>query len=208
MIGALTPVATLVAHLAGSDSIHPAVSMCTRDEKAINIVSNTIVRPPRINVSNLWLRDVVNFKPSKEPLQVGPAAPEHDEIVTIKSGRADNDFAIASVKHVFDQNVPLETELKNYGTRWRILLIHLTGYATGLLLATATVFSVLTGDLWAIALFFLYFSHWAASTMISFTHLVEPSCPKIRPDDTIKFLVHERPADIGMYPIPHRVTSS
>ena len=171
--------------------------MCTRDEKAIDIKSNTIIRPPRINVSNLWLRDVVNFKPSKEPLQINSL--DHDEIITMKSGRADNDFAIASVKHVFDQSTLQGPELKDFGTRWRMLIIDLTGYTTGLLLATATVFSVLTGDLWAIALFFLYFSHWTASTMISHTHLVEPSCPKIRPDGNIKFLVHERPADIGMY---------
>lgn len=197
MIGALTPVATLVAHLAGSDSIHPAVSMCTRDEKAISVVSNTTIRPPRINVSNLWLRDVVNFKPSREPLQVGAAIHEHDDIITIKSGRADNDFAIVSIKHVFDQSIMQQAELKNFGTRWRMIVIDLTGYVIGFLLAAATVFSILTGDLWAIALFFLYFSHWIASTLISFTHLVELSCPKIRADETIKFLVHERPADIG-----------
>ena len=171
--------------------------MCTRDEKSLDIVSNTLIRPPRINVSNLWLRDVVNFEPSKESRQNRAAGAEHDEIIATQSGRADNDFAIASVKHVFDESALQAAELKKFGTRWRLVVIDLTGYATGLLLAAGTVFSVLTGDLWAIALFFLYFSHWIASTLISFTHLVEPACPKIRPDDDIKFLVYERPADIG-----------
>ena len=59
------------------------------------------------------------------------------------------------------------------------------------------VFSLLNGDIWGVTLFFLYLLHWFASTLISFTCLVRPTCPDIRRDNTIKFLVHERAADIG-----------
>ena len=187
--GALTPVSTLVAHLAQYDSIHPAVSMCTRDEKSINIISDTFIKNLRVNVSNLWLRDVLNFKPSKEPLQIRGDKPKY--------GRAGNDFAIASVKHVFDQSVVSEAKVNIFPIRWRKAVISLTGLMTGLLLATGMVFSVLTGDIWGVVLFFLYLSHWMASTLISFTYLVKPTCPDIRQDINIKFLVHERPADIG-----------
>ena len=187
--GALTPVSTLVAHLAQYDSIHPAVSMCTRDEKSINIISDTFIKNLRVNVSNLWLRDVLNFKSSKEPLQILGDHP--------KFGKAGNDFAIASVKHVFDQSALPEAKIHRFPIRWRKAVIDLTGLVTGLLLAVAFVFSVLTGDIWGVVLFFLYLSHWMASTLISFTYLVKPTCPDIRQDDTIKFLVHERPADIG-----------
>ena len=187
--GALTPVSTLVAHLAQYDSIHPAVSMCTSDEKTIDIISDTFIKNLRVNVSNLWLRDVLNFKPSKEPLQTRGD--------NSKFGRAGNDFAIASVKHVFDHSVVPKAKVKRFSIRWRKAVINLTGLVTGLLLAVGMVFSVLTGDIWGLVLFFLYLSHWMASTLISFTYLVKPTCPDIRQDNHIKFLVHERPADIG-----------
>ena len=190
MIGAaLTPIATLVSHLAQYDSIHPAVSMCTKDEKSISVISNTVIRDLRINVSNLWLRDVLNFRPSKEPFQT--RSMKH------RFGKAGNDFAITLVKHVFDQSALPEAKLKSFDIRWRKAVMNITGLVTGLLLSVGVCFSVLTGDIWGIALFFFYLSHWVASTLISFTYLVRPTCPEIRQDDTIKFLVHERPADIG-----------
>lgn len=190
MIGAaLTPVSTLVNHLAQYESVHPAVSMCTRDEKSVSIISNTVFRDLRVNVGNLWLRDVLNFKPSEEPRQIRRDGP--------KVGRAGNDFAIASVNHVFDQSALSENSLRAFDIRWRGAVINFMGLGTGLLLGVGMVFSVLTGDIWGITLFFLYQLHWFASTLISFTSLVKPTCPEIRQDDTIKFLVHERPADIG-----------
>lgn len=187
--GALTPVSTLVNHLAQYESVHPAVSMCTRDEKSISIISNTVFRDLRVNVGNLWLRDVLNFRPSEEPRQIRGEGP--------KVGRAGNDFAIASINHVFDQSALSDNSLKTFDIRWRGAIINSMGLVTGLLLGVGMVFSVLNGDIWGITLFLLYLLHWFASTLISFTCLVKPTCPEIRQDDTIKFLVHERPADIG-----------
>ena len=185
--GALTPVSTLVSHLAQYDSIHPAVTMCTRDEKSISIISNTVFRDLRVNVSNIWLRDILNFKPSKVPLQLQGSS----------RGRAGNDFAIASIKSVFSQSRLPEFELNSYSIRWRRAIINLIGLLTGILLTVGLIFSVLTGDIWGITLFFLYSAHWLASSLISSTYLVKPTCPEIRQDDTMRFLIHERPGDIG-----------
>ena len=131
--GALTPVSTLVSHLAQTDSIHPAVTMCTRDEKSISIISNTVFRDLRVNVSNIWLRDVLNFKPSRVPVQ---------SLISTRNivGRAGNDFAIASVNNVFGQSDDSasddpesdrrESKLRNYSVRWRRIVIDLMGLLT------------------------------------------------------------------------------
>ena len=104
--GALTPISTLVSHLAEYDSIHPAVSMCTRDEKSISIISDTFIKSLRINVSNLWLRDILNFKPSKKRRTLPTLAPFLPPSPQLhpQTGLAINDFAIVNVKHVFDQS--------------------------------------------------------------------------------------------------------
>lgn len=190
MIGAaLTPISTLVAHLAQYDSIHPAVSMCTKDELSIAVISNTIFRNLRINVENLWLRDVLNFRPSKEPIHIYGERHEY--------GRAANDIAIVLVKNVFDEGSFPDDYRHVYAIRWRRAVMNITGLLTGLLLCVGTIFSVLRGDIWALTLFFIYLSHWLVSTLISFTHLVKTTCPQIRQDNTIKFAIHERPPDIG-----------
>ncbi|KAA6413330.1 MAG: hypothetical protein FRX48_03076 [Lasallia pustulata] len=187
--GALTPVKTLVDHLAQHDSIHPAVSMCTRDETMIPIRSNTVFKELRVNVGNLWLRDVINFKPSKEEV-----ADNGDKM----TGWPGNDIAIAYVSRVFEppasssdpqSSSPMVTIRKH--------LITMTGVLTGLLLSTGACFSILTGDVWGAVLFVFYLSHWTVSTMISYTQLVTTTCPEIRPDETIRFAVYERPVGIG-----------
>ncbi|KAI4134728.1 MAG: hypothetical protein LQ347_001274 [Umbilicaria vellea] len=187
--GALTPVKTLVDHLAQHDSIHPAVSMCTRDEMMIPIRSNTVFQELRVNVGNLWLRDVINFKPSKE---------EVDEKGDKISGWPNNDIAIAYVGRVFDPPAsPSGPHSASAVVMLRKLLITMTGAVTGLLLSIGACFSILTGDIWGAVLFIFYLSHWTASTVISHTQLVATTCPEIRTDDTIRFAVYERPVGIG-----------
>ena len=189
MGAALTPVKTLVDHLAQHDSIHPAVSMCTRDETMIPIRSNTIFQELRVNVGNLWLRDVINFKPSKEePGRKGDR----------RSGWPTNDVAIAYVGRVFDPPAsPPGSHSTSLMVMVRKALIAMTGFLTGLLLSIGACFSILTGDIWGALLFVFYLSHWTVSTMISHTQLVATTCPEIRPDDTIRFAVYERPVGIG-----------
>ena len=187
--GALTPVSTLVSHLASYDSIHPAVSMCTKDEMTVDVISDTIFRQLRVNVSNLWLRDALSFRPSKVPLQIHGERQEF--------GRAANDIEIVLVKHVFDQGSVSRSIRHSFSVLWRRAIINLAGILTGLLLSVGLVFSVLDGEIWGLALFFLYLSHWFASSLISFTYLVKTTCPDVRQDDEIKFAIHERPPDIG-----------
>lgn len=187
--GALTPVKTLVDYLAQHDSIHPAVSMCTRDEMMIPIRSNTIFKELRVNVGNLWLRDVINFKPSKEEV-----IDKGDK----KSGWPGNDIAIAYVGRVFDS--PASTPNSNSASAMvmlREVLILMTGVLSGLLLSVGACFSILTGDIWGAVLFVFYLSHWTVSSMISQTQLVTATCPEIRPDNTTRFAVYERPVGIG-----------
>ena len=187
--GALTPVSTLVSHLAQYDSIHPAVSMCTKDERSISIISDTIFRELRVNVSNLWLRDALSFRPSNDPKSMHGERQDY--------GNAANDVEIVLVKHIFDQGITPSDHRYEYPIWWRKAVIDISGFFTGLLLCVGTSFSVLRGDIWGVTLFFLYLCHWLASTLISFTNLVKTTCPDIRQDDKIKFAVHERPPDIG-----------
>lgn len=187
--GALTPVKTLVDHLAQHDLIHPAVSMCTRDETTISIRSNMVFQGLRVNVGNLWLRDVINFKPSKEE-----ADHKGDKI----SGWPTNDVAIAYVGRVFNPPAsPPGPYFASPVVMLRKLLITMTGVFTGVLLSVGACFSILTGDIWGAVLFIFYLSHWMVSAMISHTQLVTTTCPEIRPDDTIRFAVYERPVGIG-----------
>ena len=187
--GALTPVSALVSHLASYDSIHPAVSMCTKDERSIGVISNTIFRELRVNVSNLWLQDELSFRPSRTPIQIRGERASY--------GNAANDIEIVWVKNVFDHGALPTSHRHSFCILWRRAIISISGLLTGLLLCVGLTFSILTGDIWALTLFFLYLAHWLASTFISFTQLVKTTSPDVRQDDEIKYAIHERPPDIG-----------
>ena len=188
--GALTPVSTLVSHLAQYESIHPAVAMCTKDEIAISVISNTVFRELRINVENLWMRDVLNFRPSHEKGVI-------NSVTGTGGGRAANDIAIVLAKDVFEPGALSFDSPNRWAVRVRKLIINLTAWTTGLLICVGLVFSVLTGDFWGVALFACYLGHWTVNTAISWTYLVKTVCPSIRQDDTTRFMIHERPPDIG-----------
>ncbi|EPS43793.1 hypothetical protein H072_2229 [Dactylellina haptotyla CBS 200.50] len=167
--GTLPPMNTLVAHLStGITSIHPAITMCTKDVKLIPVRSDMIFQELPVNLSNYRVNDLIEFRSSQQ------------------SG---NDFMVVNVD---DLNKPSEFKrIKSLPGRLALTLI---GAVTGLLLIAGVVFGILTADIWAATLFFFYASHWLASTFISFAHMVRTDVKgAIAADNSPRYAVYQRP---------------
>ncbi|GLB34420.1 hypothetical protein LshimejAT787_0113040 [Lyophyllum shimeji] len=176
--GALTPVSVLVDYLTSQfSSINPAVSMSLKDRITLPVRSTMVFPELPVSLSNAWLCDVLAFKPSRWP---------------------ENDFAIAHVEDAFVQPTLYRGGIRKRSHRHTVLapvtLLDLLSLICGLLLLTALVFSVLTGDLWAVVLFLVYTAHWLASTLVSFyPPITVQSNDKIVTDASKQYCVYQRP---------------
>lgn len=172
--GTLTPVKMLVEHLTASiASIHPAIAMCTKDTINLPVRSDMVFKELPLNLSNIWLTDILAFKPSQRP---------------------GNDFMIVYIENLHARVGPSSSPPSS-GSWLGRLTLNLIGLLTGMILLVGMVFGVLAADVWAVTLFFLYASHWLASTLISMTSLVQIHEPQnsIVEDASIRYAVYQRP---------------
>ena len=180
MVGAaLPPMRMLLEHLtADIKSIHPAIRMCAKHTTTLSVrsdVSGNVFQKLPLNVSNLWLRDIVSFRTSDMPA---------------------NDFAVVYVDAIHE---PIEVKIdrikRNWGRlRWQVVkwTLVLIGLLNGAFLLTGMVMGVLVADLWAFTLFLLYGSHWFASVLVSVKPIVQIHEQRSKPDSTIRYAVYER----------------
>lgn len=193
---ALTPVTVLVDHLTSRmSSLHPAIAMCTKDLKALPVRATFVFKELRLWPGNTWLHSIMAFR---------------------SSDLSANDFMIANVDDAFGARKCKEDVESKALVAVTQGLISGIGWLTGLIMATALVFAVLTGDSWAIVLFFFYTVYWLASTVVSFIAPVKVRQPPIydaeakdraalsarnkpakdiviRKDPKTQFAIHERP---------------
>ncbi|GAD91873.1 conserved hypothetical protein [Paecilomyces variotii No. 5] len=169
MGGTLTPVKMLVEHLTATyASVHPALSLCTRNIQKLEIKSNIIFRELPLSFCNIWLNDALSFRSSDRP---------------------GNDFMIVYIDDILARRKPPTSDI------WaRRLVLQLISLLTGFILVVGVVFGVLTADIWAVTLFFLYTMHWLASALISRTSLVKVHMDTIKPDPTPTYAIYERPS--------------
>lgn len=184
-IGAiLVPVHVFVNHLTRNyKSIHPAVDMFLANIDTLNVrstIGRTIDLFPtlRVMTSDSTLIDPLNFKPSANPT---------NDILIVRL----SDPAIPGAPGEKQDSPGLPTT-----TRWAMAaVLFLTEVLMGLSIACGLVFSVLFGDMWAVALFATYVLHWSASTIISFSDMIVPDPTlNILPDETIVYAIFERPS--------------
>lgn len=155
--GALVPLKTLVEHMtANMTSLHPAVTLCMKDTVmvTVSLTDERLNEHLPLTFSQIWLRDAVAFVASEFHPQ--------------------NDITIVHL----DENDAPEKELESNSLLLKLVIL-LTGYMTGALIAGAVVWSVLTADYWAVTLFAVYFLHWLSSTAISHSEIVTYETPTI-----------------------------
>ncbi|KXG51762.1 uncharacterized protein PGRI_091550 [Penicillium griseofulvum] len=177
--GTLPPMQMLVERLnATMKWIHPSIKLCAQDTTMLPVrsdVSGNVFRQLPLNLSNAWLTDIISFQTSKQP---------------------GNDFVVVCVNSMYQPSAERQKKLQDSGHlswilgKWTLDLICLIN---GAMLMTGMVCGILTADLWAFTLFFLYSSHWFASVLISFTSMVKIHKPdQIKDDMRDRYAVYER----------------
>jgi hypothetical protein len=166
--GTLIPLNVLVDHLIRNySSLHPAILMCTKDEKNLTVKSDMFFDELPMNASNDGLKHFISFKSSELPTA---------------------DFQIVYVTDV--RTIGKKLSLKE---RLIQLLVFTIGILNGLALIAATIIAGFVGDVWGIVLFALFALHWLSSMLISTRQLIIPTSPPIDPNDEMKYVFYERP---------------
>ncbi|RAH78666.1 hypothetical protein BO86DRAFT_421437 [Aspergillus japonicus CBS 114.51] len=183
MIGGTLPaMQMLVEHLTSAlPSVHPAVRLCANETTMIPIrsnVSNQVFRELPLTLSNLWLHDYINFKPSNE--------------------NPGNDFMVIRINAI-DEDAKKQkgsTE-EDPGLGWWMagrLTLYLLILINGAMILAAMLIGILAADIWAFTLFFLYGSHWIASAIITFVPMVEFHVPpNIDKNMSPRYAAYQRP---------------
>lgn len=177
--GALVPFKVLVDHLVSQRvSIHPSLDMCEADLGRLEVKTDMPGRFTELPISgsNLWLSNVLNFKPSKSP---------------------QNDILIVHVTNIRGKGRKDPAS----PPRLECLLRDVFAFSIGLLLLACTVLSILDADVWSTTLFAFYFFHWLTSAAISqleMVRLVEVNdsrdfSDRIRVDKTRRHAIYARP---------------
>ncbi|KAJ5355571.1 hypothetical protein N7517_010180 [Penicillium concentricum] len=178
--GTLPPMQMLVERLnATMKWIHPSIKLCAQDTTMLPVrsdVSGNVFRQLPLNLSNAWLTDIISFQTSKQP---------------------GNDFVVVCVDPMYQSSSERQKNLRQQSGNLRWLLGKWTldsiCLVNGAMLMTGMVCGILTADLWAFSLFFLYSSHWFASVLISFTSMVKIHKPEhIKNDLRDRYAVYER----------------
>ncbi|QKX53118.1 uncharacterized protein TRUGW13939_00192 [Talaromyces rugulosus] len=173
MGAALIPVKVLVEHLTATfQSIHPAISLCTRDTQTLAVVSNMVFKEFPLDFSKMWVGDVIAYKSSTKPV---------------------NDFMIVCMDEELAQDRQHQGPSK--ATRWlgrRVLDAIMI--MNGMILAVGAILGSLYIDIWAITLFCFYLIHCVAGFAISHTPLVVPQKMTIKDDSTVRYAIYQRPA--------------
>lgn len=159
--------------------IHRAITMCAKDTTMLPVrsdISGNVFRQLPLNLSNLWLSEIIAFPTSPHP---------------------GNDFAIVCVDTVHgpakDGEIQVRAQLGSMWWRVGKWTLNLMCLLNGAMLVVGTVFGILLADFWAFSLFSLYSCHWGVSVLISLNPMVNIHKPKhITEDDTVRYAVYER----------------
>ncbi|EED16925.1 hypothetical protein TSTA_019850 [Talaromyces stipitatus ATCC 10500] len=158
---------------ANFQSIHPAITLCTRDTQLLSVVSNMVFKELPLDWGNMWLGDVIAFKASSRPA---------------------NDFMVVCM----DDDDGDSASIKDGPSKWTRWLgcsaLNLISLVNGLIIVAGIVLGVLSADIWALTLFFFYGTHWLAGLAISTTSLVTPQRISIKEDATTRYAIYQRPA--------------
>ncbi|RAL08836.1 uncharacterized protein BO97DRAFT_408090 [Aspergillus homomorphus CBS 101889] len=179
--GTLPAMQMLVEHLtSGLLSIHPAIKLCAQDTTMIPIrsnVSNQVFRELPLTLSNLWLNDLIAFKPSDE--------------------YPGNDFMVIHIDAVHESAADKRRRMrKDPGHGWWMvgrLSLYLLILINGAMILAAMLIGILAADIWAFSLFFLYGSHWIASALITFVPMVQVHVPPIVKSESPRYAAYQRP---------------
>ena len=169
--GALPPFKLLVDHLLSqTQSLHPAIEMYKADTGTLDIVSNLGFSTLPVSYSNIWLSDLLAFRPSSSPM---------------------NDILIVDLESISGTKNPA------INPRMQRMLLDLIGATTSALLLVGVAFSVLVGDLWSATLFGTYLIHALVSAAVSFRCMINTTDQRgrrVRTDATVRYAVHQRAA--------------
>ncbi|PYI34988.1 hypothetical protein BP00DRAFT_433295 [Aspergillus indologenus CBS 114.80] len=184
MIGGTLPaMQMLVEHLTSAlPSVHPAVRLCANETTMIPIrsnVSNQVFRELPLTLSNLWLHDYINFKPSND--------------------NPGNDFMVIRINAIDEDAKKQKGRMEeDPGLGWWMagrLTLYLLILINGAMILAAMLIGILAADIWAFTLFFLYGSHWIASALITFVPMVKFQDPgeKIEKNENTRYAAYQRP---------------
>ncbi|CRG86558.1 hypothetical protein PISL3812_03568 [Talaromyces islandicus] len=174
MMGAtLIPLKVLVEHMTATfQSIHPAISLCTRDTQTLPVVSNMVFKEFPLDFSKMWLADVIAYKSSAKPV---------------------NDFMIVCMDELGDD------DRQHHGPSkvkiWILCrVLDLIMLLNGAIIGLGAVLGALFVDIWAITLFCFYLIHWATGWLMSVSPRVVPQKMTIKDDSTVRYAIYQRPA--------------
>lgn len=174
--GALPSLGALVEHvLAPNNSVHPALSLALQNARKLSVRGNIVFRELPLDFSNEWLSVLCDFKPS---------ASANNDILVVNVDGLDVDEAGRGTHATPRSRAP-----------WYMWVsFFLIDMSSGFALAAALLVSLFWGDIWATVLFFIYFSHWAVSALISRSSMIgrRQPAPVINEDDRTRFAIHER----------------
>lgn len=178
--GALPPFKLLVAHLASQKkSIHPTMELFkeSKDMGVLEVKSNIGFSVLPLSSSNLWLADLLDFPPSAQ---------------------SQNDILIVHIESIHGERVLVEKDPEEHYVDPRLLRFSLNAVdlLIAFLLVVGVICSILSGDMWATALFFTYLLHSLASSVVSFSSMVSTRSVKgrqIQEDACIHYAVLTRP---------------
>jgi len=181
--GALPPFKLLVGHLSSQrSSVHPIVDMHKNDVERLEIRSDMAFDELPLPRSNIWLMDLLAYKPSTQQL---------NDILIIHLD------SINGTRKMKDPKQTFNSALEPISPWPQRNLLDLISFITSLFLLTSLAFSILLGDMWAAVLFFLYLLHSLASAAVAFTTMLTTSDSfgtRVREDATLRFAVHSRSA--------------
>lgn len=176
--GALPPFKLLISHLASQKtSIHPTMELFKADTGRLEVKSNIGFSALPVSYSNLWLAGLLDFPPSPQ---------------------SQNDILVVHLDTIHGERVLVkgEPEERHVDPRMQRFWLHTIDGVTTCLLIAGTVCSVLSGDMWAVTLFFTYLLHALASSAVSFCSMVTTRSVvgrQVQEDATIRFAIFTRP---------------
>lgn len=193
--GALPPLKLLFDHLVSRRrSIHPAVEMCKADLGRLEVrsdISQGAFQELPITYGNLWLSDLLFFRPSRYP--------SHDILIV----HLDDIHGHPSQKRGDIDPEPHPAKLNAFHApylRIQHILLGFVNFATMLMLLAGSVCSILLGDMWSTALFCVYFIHSVVSVAVASVGMVRSKSSfrdtdqvQVPSDDTTRFAVYQRP---------------
>ncbi|KAL3469589.1 hypothetical protein BJX99DRAFT_251884 [Aspergillus californicus] len=169
-----------------SKSLSAPIKMCAKYITMIPVRSDFVFRELPLDFSNVWLSGLIGFRS-------GDVNPGNDFMIVYidQTARSTGEADIAADLKARRGRLALDP-----GLGWWMaarLTLYLLILINGAMILAAMLIGILSADIWAFTLFFLYGSHWIASALITFLPMVQPSTPLIDDERTPRYAAYERP---------------